>query len=63
MCLFDKIKRVCGRAEFYSQQRHAAAGLQTGKSHAGTTNVMMATAAAALLLAVAVSFELPHFTS
>ena len=40
-----------------------AAGLQTGKSNAGTANMMMATAAAVVLLAAAVSYELPHFVS
>lgn len=36
------------------------AGLQTGKSHAGNANMMVATAVAMVLLAAAVTLELPH---
>ncbi len=39
------------------------AGLQTGKTHAGNANMMMATAAAIMLLAAAVTYELPHLVS
>lgn len=39
------------------------AGLQTGKTHAGNANIMMATAAAIMLLAAAVTYELPHLVS
>jgi len=41
----------------------ANAGLQTGKSHAGSASMMVATAAAIVLLAAAATFELPHFVS
>ena len=39
------------------------AGLQTGKAHTSHANMMMATAAAIMLLAAAVTYELPHLVS
>ncbi len=48
----------------HSTRCHAStAGLQTGKTHAGNANMMMATAAAIMLLAAAVTYELPHLVS
>jgi uncharacterized paraquat-inducible protein A len=48
----------------HSTHCHASnAGLQTGKTHAGNANMMMATAAAIMLLAAAVTYELPHLVS
>lgn len=46
-----------------SKRMRCLAGLRTGKAHTSHANMMMATAAAIMLLAAAVTYELPHLVS
>ena len=51
---------ACGMV---SKRMRCLAGLRTGKAHTSHANMMMATAAAIMLLAAAVTYELPHLVS
>lgn len=51
---------ACGKP---SKRMRCLAGLRTGKAHTSHANMMMATAAAIMLLAAAVTYELPHLVS
>ena len=57
-----QIYQECARGIF-SKTMRCLAGLRTGNTHTSHANMMMATAAAIMLLAAAVTYELPHLVS